>query len=149
MQGDKLTPQVLDKLLVALLLLGLIVYLSTRPTWRLRSDAPPEFLVGAASGSEDKRGIDEKVGRAYWYCALTVIQAKYGFGEPLPLNPPPEFKISATDLGANASRPATRNYYWQRLRLIWYQASTWKEDREFNLRWLMFPVKAVIERLRG
>lgn len=149
MQGERLSYNPISKVVLAVLLLGIIVYASTRTTYRLRVDTPEEFLTPAASSTEEKRATEDKVARAYWYCVLTAIQPKYRFGESLPLNPPPEFKISAPDLGDDAADPATRVYYWQKLLQIWHQAGTWRTERAFNLRWVEDPVKSIVRRMQS
>jgi hypothetical protein len=149
MQGERLSNYPINKALIGVLLVGLIIYASTRPTHRLRVDTPEEFLTPAASSTEEEQATENKVARAYWYCVLTAVQPKYGYGESLPVNPPTEFKISATDLGADAADPATRVYYWQRLLQIWHQAGTWRTEREFNLRWVAAPVKSFMRRMQS
>jgi hypothetical protein len=147
MRQGRLTNRTLDKVVVALLLIGLFAYVSTRPTFRLRVDLPPGFLDAPASWPPEKQATEVKVARAYWYCVVTVIQPKYSFGETLPLNPPAEFLIMAPDLPKGASDPDTRLRYWHRLQQVWYLASTWREVQTWNFQWLTQPVKAGVLRL--
>jgi hypothetical protein len=149
MRDGRLLNQLIDNLGIALLVVGLFAYASTRPTFRLRVDMPPEYLHARASWPPEKRATEEKVARAYWYCAVTVVQAKYGFGDPLPVNPPAEFKIIAPDLAKGATDPDTRLGYWHRLQQVWYLASTWKKEQGWNFQWLTDPVKSDVRRLHN
>jgi hypothetical protein len=97
MRGGRFSNRPIDKLVIALLVVGFVAYASTRPTYRLRVDMPSEFLQTPASWPPEKRATEDKVARAYWYCVVTVIRPKCSFGDPLPLNPPPEFKIITPD----------------------------------------------------
>jgi hypothetical protein len=142
MRDGKLTNRTIDKVVVAVLLLVLLGYASTRPTFRLSADMPTEFRAAPASWPPEKRVAEEKVARAYWYCVVTVIQTKYGFGDPLPLNPPPEFKIITPGLPEDATGTETRLGYWHRLQQVWYQAGTWREEQRWTFQWLTVPAKA-------
>ena len=105
MRGGRLSNRLIDRLVIALLVVGFVAYASTRPTFRLRVDMPSEFLDAPASWPPERRAAEKKVARAYWYCVVTVIQPKYSFGDPLPLNPPAEFKIITPDLAEGATDP--------------------------------------------
>jgi len=145
--GWKTFRQLIDRLVIALLVVGFVAYASTRPTYRLRVDMPSEFLDAPASWPPEKRATEDKVARAYWYCVLTVIQPKYSFGDPLPLNPPAEFKIITPDLAEGATDTDTRLDYWHRLQHIWYLAGTWRKEQRWNFQWLTDPVKSGVRRL--
>ena len=149
MRAKDYSNRLIDNVVMALLVVGLFTYASTRPTFRLRVDMPPEFLHAPASWSPEKRATEEKVARAYWYCVVTVIQPKYSFGDPLPLNPPAEFKIITPDLPKGATDPDTRLGYWRRLQQIWYLAGTWGKEQTWNFQWVTHPVKSGVRRLHN
>jgi hypothetical protein len=146
MRDGRLTNRTIDKAVIALLFVGLFCYVSTRPTYRLSVDMPPQFRDAPASWPPQKREAEEKVARAYWYCAVTEIQPKYGFGEPLPLNPPPEFTIITPGLAKGATDSETRLRYWHKLQQSWYLASTWTKVQTWNFQWLTVPVEAGVRR---
>ena len=136
MRRGRLVDRTPDKVVAGLLVIGFFVYLLTRPTLRLRVDLPPDFLAASDSSPQEKQATEEKVARAYWYCVVTVIQRKYKFGDPLPLNPPPEFRIIMPNLPKGAADPDTRLRYWHRLQHIWYLPSTWRKESGWDLHWL-------------
>jgi hypothetical protein len=147
MRRGRFVDRTLDKVVVGLLLVGLFAYISTRPTARLRVDLPPEFLDAPESWPPEKGATEEKVARAYWYCVVTVIQRKYKFGDPLPMNPPAEFKISAPDLPKEATDSDTRLRYWHRLQQIWYWPSIWGKEQRWDLHWATDWVDSVVRQV--
>ncbi len=135
MQGEGLFSRMIDKGLMALIVVGLVVYASIRPTTQLRPDMPPEFLDVSASWSPEKQAAEEKVARAYWECVVAAIQREYGLGQSLPLNPPPEFRIT-TESTAGAKDRATRLHYWSRLQHLWLVGDIWTAERAVDFGWL-------------
>ena len=126
-----------DKVLIPVLAAGLFAYASIRPTFRLRTEMPPEFADAPSSGPAQKRASEERIARAYWDCVVTQIQWNYGYAYHLPQEPPPEFiLIGRQDLGTAATDPATRARYWRKLQGVWYLPSTWTKGYEWDLYWL-------------
>jgi hypothetical protein len=148
MQGERLTNALTDRVIVLLLVLvaGFVTYASTRSSFRLRVDMPPEFFGAPASSSPEKRAAEEKVARAYWYCVVTAIQRNYNFGDALPLDPPTEFMVNPNSAGG-AKDPATRLRYWRRLQQIWYLPSIWTKERRWDFRWLTEGARSGGDRL--
>lgn len=142
MQGEKLSRGIFDKVLLILLVLvlGYIAFVYVHPTYRLRVDMPADFLDTPASLSPDKRAAEEKLARAYWYCVVTVIQHNYRYGDPLPLAPPPEFKI--TESLAGAKDPNARLRYWHRLQRLWYEGGSWSQGQLTDFGWLTDGAKS-------
>ena len=124
--------QKLDWLVVPLLLAGIFAYASYRPRSRLTPDMPQEFID---FGTIQKRIAEQKIAQAYWNCAVRDIQWKYGYGHPLPADPPAEFAIAWVDLGETASA-ANRIRYWNNLRHLWYVPSVWRQQYVWDFTWI-------------
>ena len=137
-----------DKVVMVAVGVGILVYASTRPKLRLRSEMPLEFVDAPRSWPAEKREPEKTVARAYWNCAVTVIQWKYGFGSRLPPAPPQEFRIMAPDQREGATDADARLRYWRKLQQIWYLPSYWRKDYGRNLRWLTDPLKSAAKWLR-
>jgi len=73
-----------DKATILIIAAGLLAYASFQPKFRLRTALPREFIDESSSWPAEKRVSEEKVARAYWNCAVTQIQWKYGYGHRLP-----------------------------------------------------------------
>src|SRR2546422_7497272 len=110
-----------DRLLILALPLALVVYLSTRPTYQLQDEPPAEFLLVQSDLPPKRRATEELLATGYWKCAVDVIEWRYGYGQNLPNDPPPDFTIPETN--SHGLRPedaaAARGRYWQRLRQVW------------------------------
>jgi hypothetical protein len=120
-----------DVLGIVILVVGIVAFASFRSEFRLRSDMPVEFFDGQRVPRE-KRSAEEKVARAYWDCAVKEVQWKYGYAHRLPEDPPPEFSLSAVEVGAVAKDESVRRFYWQKLRSTWNVAALWKSQWEWN-----------------
>jgi hypothetical protein len=130
---------------IPLLAVGVVLYMSYRPKFRLRFDMPPSF-VDTALPSASQKDVSEKIAKAYWDCAVTQIQWKYSRAY-LPPNPPPEFKVSA-DVTPTAGDPTERDRYWQKLQEVWYLPSSWTETHEWDLSWMGDPLNNLRARLQ-
>jgi hypothetical protein len=120
-----------DVLVIILLVLAAIAYGSFRSELRLRSDMPIEFFDSSRLPRAE-RAAEEKIAKAYWSCAVKQVQWKYGYAQRLPDEPPPEFSVSASDLGPVASDEAVRRHYWQQLRATWNVSNAWKTEYDWN-----------------
>jgi hypothetical protein len=120
-----------DVLLIIALVLAVIAYGSFRSEFRLRSDMPIEFFDGSHF-PHAKRAAEEKIAKAYWSCAVKQVQWKYGYAQRLPEEPPPEFSISASEIGPVARDEAVRRHYWQQLRATWDVSNAWKTEYEWD-----------------
>ena len=109
------------------IVLVLLSIASFRSEFRLRSEMPREFF-DPSRVELNKRSSEEKVARAYWNCAVTEVQWKYGYAHRLPDQPPPEFALTTSELGALAKDEAIRHLYWQKLRVTWNVSSVWKNE---------------------
>jgi hypothetical protein len=136
-----------DKLIIPVIIVIVLLVLSYKPKYHLRAEMPDAFFQ-QEKGSE-KPSVEQKIAWAYWETAQMNIQWKYGHGRPLPVDPPPEFQISAKALGPGASDRATRLLYWRRLQEVWYLPETWKKDYEFDWSWLSDPGAGIGEWFRG
>ncbi|PYX62171.1 MAG: hypothetical protein DMG74_21510 [Acidobacteria bacterium] len=125
-----------DKATILIIAAGLLAYASFQPKFRLRTALPREFIDESSSWPAEKRVSEEKVARAYWNCAVTQIQWKYGYGHRLPQDVPPEFAVSTEELGPTADDPATRARFWRKLRQVWYLPSIWEKDYG----WVLPPI---------
>ena len=111
--------------------LCIATYASFRTEFRLRSPMPVEFF-DASRIPVGKRAAEEKVASAYWKCAVTQIQWKYGYAHRLPEQPPAEFFVTTAEAGSAANDSALRARYWQKLRDVWSISSVWHEQYEWN-----------------
>jgi hypothetical protein len=121
----------LDIIVVIGLVLAVVAYGASRSQFRLRPDMPVEFFDGSRLPPV-KRALEEKIARAYWDCAVKQVQWKYGYASRLPDDPPPEFSISASEIGQVAKDEAVRRHYWQQLRVNWNISSAWKSQFEWS-----------------
>jgi hypothetical protein len=128
-----------DKLIYPFIAVVILVAISYRPAYRLRTDMPMEFFP-ATEPCGPKRPVDQKIACAYWDSAQMNIQWKYPHGHPLPQNIPPEFGIDAPALGLAASAPQTRELYWHKLQQVWYSPETWSNRYEWSLGWASDPL---------
>jgi hypothetical protein len=120
-----------DVMVIVALVLAVIAYGAFRSELRLRPDMPIEFFDGSRVPSA-KRAAEEKIAEAYWGCAVKQVQWKYGYAHRLPDDPPPEFSVSASEIGPVANDEAVRRYYWQKLRATWNVSGAWKTQYEWS-----------------
>ena len=116
-----------DILAIILLILLLLAYASFRSEFRLQAAMPQEFFEASRVPAQSRQG-EERIARAYWNCAVTQIQWKYGYAHRLPEEPPAEFVANVRD----ASAPAVRLRYWQKLRDVWTVSAVWHREYEWN-----------------
>jgi hypothetical protein len=121
----------LDIIVVIGLVLSVVAYGASRSQFRLRPDMPVEFFDGSRLPPV-KRALEEKIARAYWNCAVKQVQWKYGYASRLPDDPPPEFSISASEIGPVAKDEAVRRRYWQQLRANWNISNAWESQFEWS-----------------
>jgi hypothetical protein len=114
---------------IVALVLAIAIYASFRSEFRLREKMPVEFF-DASGIPPKKRVVEESIAKAYWRCAVTQIQWKYGYAHRLPEEVPAEFSITTNH--GHGGDPAVRLYYWQKLRGIWTVASVWEKHYEWN-----------------
>lgn len=120
--------------LAVLLLVTLVGCVLLQPGYRLQVDPPQEFLREAHLLPVQRRTTEEKIARAYWKCAVTDIQWRYGYTHRLPSSPPAEFAISGQEFGPAASDPERRSRYWKTLQQVWHMPSVWKKEYDGNFR---------------
>ena len=120
-----------DVMVIVALVLAAIAYGFSRSEFRLRPDMPIEFFDGSRLPGA-KRASEEKIAKAYWGCAVKQVQWKYGYAHRLPDEPPPEFSVSASEIGPVANDEAVRRYYWQQLRATWNVSSAWETQYEWS-----------------
>jgi hypothetical protein len=136
-----------DKLFIPFVVVIVLLVLSYRPKYRLRSEMPAAFFL--QENASPKPSLEQKIAWAYWENAQMDIQWKYSHGHALPLEPPVEFQVSAKALGPDASDPATRLLYWHRLQQLWPLPETWKKEYEFDWSWMHDPAATVGDWIRG
>ena len=126
--------QKFDWVLVALFALGLFLYASYQPRFRLRTEVPADFIDEPLARSSQKPGPDAKIARAYWNCLVNDIQWQYGYGHTLPVNPPPGFTaIERPNLAPEDA--ASRVRYWGRAQRVWHLPTTWQKAYEWDFHW--------------
>jgi hypothetical protein len=129
--------------------LGIVVYGSFQPTFRLKRDMPKGFMEEQYSWSPQKRTQEEKIARAYWLCALDSVQWNYGYGHRLPDDPPAEFLITAKEVGTAATDTESRIRYWRNLERVWYLPTTWEKTYGFDLNSMSAFLQATGARLEA
>lgn len=120
--------------LVVVIVMSLIGYAALQPQYRLRGDPPPEFMREAHSTPPGRRAAQERIARAYWKCAVTDIQWRYGYAHRLPPSAPAEFTISNQEFGPAASDSDIRARYWNKLQEVWYMRTVWSKEYGWNFR---------------
>lgn len=116
---------------IIILVSGVIAYASFRSESRLRADMPVEFF-DPARVPEQRRNTEVLIARAYWDCAMKLIQWKYGYAHRLPEQPPAEFSIAAMRAGRVVNDAAEREFYWRRLRSVWGNSAAWEKKYEWS-----------------
>lgn len=116
---------------IVALVICVAAYASFRTEFCLRSAMPREFFDPSRVPA-GKRVSEEKIARAYWKCAVTQVQWKYGYAHRLPDEPPEEFQVTTEEAGAAAHDSAVRTRYWQKLRDVWAISSVWHKEYEWN-----------------
>jgi hypothetical protein len=116
---------------IVVFVLCVVAYGSFRTDYRLRERMPTEFF-NTSQVPAKVRDSEEKIARAYWACAVSQIQWKYGYAHRLPSDPPEEFVVTAEAVGPVAKDPVLRSRYWQRLRAIWDASGIWERKYELN-----------------
>ena len=79
----------LDKLIYPVIAIALLIFVSYRPEYHLRTEMPADFSSAASSGTK-QRTLEQRIAWAYWESAQMDIQWKYPHGHPLPADPPAE-----------------------------------------------------------
>jgi hypothetical protein len=143
------TRQWYDKLIVCAFALGLFLYASYRPQFRLREQMPPEFVADTPSSHDQKQGAEQRIAREYWDCAVKEIQWRYAYGSALPEQPPPQFTIESASASVGAGNPAIREHYWQKLRAVWFLPSIWGQTYRWDFSWMRNPIKGAAEWVQG
>lgn len=121
----------LDIVALVALVVCVVAYTSFRSEFRLRARMPVGFFDGSRVPA-DERKSEERIASAYWRCAVTQVQWKYGYAHRLPDEPPDEFAVTTEEAGAAANDSVRRIRYWQRLREIWNVPDMWKEQYEWH-----------------
>jgi len=123
-----------DRRVIVAILMGIaaLAYASFQATFHLRVEMPQDFVEDSRSLPAQNRAQEEKLARAYWQCARS-IQWRYGYGHRLPDDPPPEFLVTAQDVGTAASDIGGRARYWRQLQRMWYLPDNWEKTYTFDL----------------
>src|SRR5487761_503588 len=124
-----------DRILIVLIPAVWFVYESTRPLLRLRARAPAQFMGATASSGAGGSTGEEAIAKAYWDCAVTLIQWQYTYGSALPELPPDDFRIYGKGAGGGQADATSRLRYWRGLRRLWMSPETWDSSREWSTQW--------------
>jgi hypothetical protein len=125
--------------LLALVPAGAAVYLSTRPVMRLRTEPPAGFIDSNPKWTAKRAAAEDQLGHAYWDAAVQNVQTMYHNGSSLPASPPVAFQVDAETLAASGVKidsAAARAHYWQKLRDLWDQPTTWEQSYGWNTDWI-------------
>ena len=114
---------------------GLFIAASFNPIYRLRTIMPPQFVDASSSWPAAKQASEAKIARAYWECAVSQVQWRYGYGYRLPQNPPDDFRVDSQTSGTASDDAATRARYWQKLQKAWYVPDNWTKSYQWDTRW--------------
>jgi hypothetical protein len=121
-----------DWVLLSLVALGVFLYASYRPRFRLRAEMPAEFVD---PGTDPKEGGEQKIAQAYWDCLVDDVQWRYGYGHSLPGEPPAEFNLGMQEKKSGAEDQPVRMRYWRRAQRFWYIRNSWSEEYEWSFDW--------------
>jgi hypothetical protein len=122
-----------DWVLFALVALGVCLYASYRPRFRLRAEMPPEFVDPDANAA--RKSAEQQIAQAYWKCLVDDVQWRYGYGHSLPGEAPVEFNLGMLGKTSVPEDQATRIRYWRRAQRFWYIRNAWSEEYEWSLDW--------------
>jgi hypothetical protein len=122
-----------DWVLLALVALGVFLYSSYRPRFRLRAEMPAEF-VDPGTDPARKSG-EQEIAQAYWARLVEDVQWRYGYGHSLPGDPPVEFNLSMLGKNSVPEDQATRLRYWRRAQRFWPIRNAWSEEYEWSFEW--------------
>lgn len=128
---------------LVLVLAGLFVYRSTRPTMRLSAEPPPAFYGYNRTWDRQQRLRERRLALAYWSVAVVRIQKYYSPKRPLPADPPAQFRISDSASPLEADLMAGRVHYWNRLRKVWKEGDTWVVSYGWNTGWVERALNSV------
>lgn len=134
-----------DKLLIPIILGLLFIVASYQGKYHLRSEMPAAFFAENSRSSSSAR--DKQIAGAYWKVARAEIQWRYGYGQVLPTDPPPQFQIDDRSLGVTAD-PSARLLYWRRLQEIWYLPEAWTKDYGWDFTWVADPLTSAASWLK-
>jgi hypothetical protein len=109
---------------------AITAYASFSVEFRLRSTMPREFFDPSTVPSK-QRATESALAKAYWQCAVTQIQWKYGYAHRLPDEPVAEFVIASGPF-TKTDAANSRLLYWQRLRQTYELSSSWERRYEWN-----------------
>ena len=131
-----------DKLIYPIILVLLLIFVSYRPKYRLRTEMPTIFF---ASASVNKNDVQRKIAGGYWQSALTDLQWKFPHGHSLPFDPPAEFRVDDKSVAPLAAEIGTRILYWHRLQQVWISPEAWTEKYEWDWSWTSDPFASASE----
>jgi hypothetical protein len=120
-----------DVIAIIVVVICIMAYASIRSEFRLRSTMPAEFFESSTVPRE-KRAVEERLAKAYWKCAVTQVQWRYGYAHRLPEQAPPDFSVTVEQAGRAANDQNLRARYWQKLRELWGVSALWQQRYEWN-----------------
>lgn len=130
------------KWVLALILVLLFVYRSTRPVVRLSDEPPPAFYDYNRKWDRQEMRRERQLARAYWNVAVLRIQRYYSPNRPLPVDPSPRFKVSKPGSTGDSDNLADRVHYWYRLRHVWKERDAWVLSYGWNTDWVANSLNA-------
>jgi hypothetical protein len=140
-------PRRIDKILIVAVPIAIFLIMSIQPTTRLQVEMPAEFVDATASQPGHRGASEKETARAFWDCAVDLIQYKYAYGSPLPLAPPPEFQVDQDAFPTVKPDAATRLRYWQRLQKVWVLPTVWEKGYEWSFRWFTDAASGIAGRI--
>lgn len=128
---------------LAIIVVSLFVYRSTRPTLRLHTEAPSSFYDYSKTWTQAEQLYHRRLADAYWSVAVRQIQTRYPADRPLPSDPPPQFRINRPKSSLDSDLAANRVHYWYRLREVWNQPASWSISCGWNTDWVGSTVSSI------
>ena len=129
-------PRRIDRILIVAVPIAIFLYVSIQPATRLQEGMPADFVDVGVSQSDQQKASEREAARAYWDCAVNLIQYKYAYGSPLPVDPPPEFQVNQDAFPTVKPDAATRLRYWRQLQKAWVLPTVWGREYEWNFHWV-------------
>lgn len=133
--------------LLLFLPVAVIFALCYRPVLRLKAQPPPGFTETKPEWNATRQAAEDRAAQAYWQLAINIVQWRFGFGTDLPAHPIDEFRLDPKDFPRStvAAAPETRARYWNKLRTVWPQSTSWSEVYVWNTDWLRETLSFILE----
>jgi hypothetical protein len=117
-----------------------LALVSITPVKRLNEKPPSDFLWLRTTAG--KPNVD--LARQYWNTAGKVLQWRYHPTDPLPAEPPDDFRPTTADGNSPAAFDhAARRAYWHELRGEWLTPDNWHTSYTIDAMWMWRDLSSI------